>query len=816
MKTRAGRLAALAYALAFVSAGSSLAPGAGVAGAAGACGDPATRPWCDTSLSPDRRAQLVLAAMTPDQRIAFLGGDTTTGGPVNSQHTGASFGFPELGIPPVYYTDGPVGVRQGSSTAMPIPMALAATFDKANASAYGGEIATEARQKGNDVVFAPTVNIMRTPQNGRTYEAFGEDPYLDTRTTVNWIEGAQAQGVLADVKHYAANNQEGLGGLPPLTSVLGGRQYENDVVDERTLREIYLPHFEAAVKEAQVATVMCSYNQVNGAYACESDRLLNQVLRKDWGFQGYVIADYAAAHNTVNNVQNGLDFEPWPAIAYSPQALTAARDAGVITQQQIDGHVLAILRTLFAYGVVDRPKYRNDDAQIDMQSHAALAQRTEESAITLLRNDSHLLPLDAATIHSIAVIGPYADRFITGGGSGQVKPFATTTALAGIRARVGPGVSVTYDDGSDATRAAGVAAAADVAIVVVGDVMTEGQDKSCIDLNCPNDAVNALAFECSSTCPPNGSNQDALVSAVAAANRRTVTVLETGGPVLTPFRDQVGALVEAWYPGQQGGAAIARVLFGDTDPGGRLPVTFPQSANDLPTAGSVGQYPGLGEQVSYSEGVLVGYRWYDAHNITPAFAFGSGLSYTTFRYSDLSVATGGSTPGAVATVTATVTNTGARTGTAVPQLYLGLPSPGPSVVQPPRQLRGYTKLSLAPGESRRVSFALDDRAFSYWDTPSSTWRVAPGCYPVQVGASSRDLATTAEIARGGAACAATAAVAPAAAASQPPPPATSGAAPAVSLPNTSRMSPATVATQVLAVALLGAGLFSRRRARRPR
>jgi beta-glucosidase len=371
---------------------------------------------------------------------------------------------------------------------------------------------------------------------------------------------------------------------------------------------------------------------------------------------------------------------------------------------------------------------------------------------------------------------------------------------------------VTYDDGSDSTRASAAAAAADVAIVVVGDVMTEGQDKSCIDLNCANDAVNALYFECSGGCPPNGSNQDALVSAVAAANKKTVAVLETGGPVLTPFRDQVGALVEAWYPGQRGGAAIARVLFGDTDPGGRLPVTFPQSASDLPTAGSVAQYPGLGEQVSYSEGVLVGYRWYDAHNITPAFPFGSGLSYTTFRYGDVSVEPRGSA-GGVATVTATVTNTGSRTGVAVPQLYVGLPSPSASVVQPPRQLRGYAKLTLAPNESRRVSFPLDERALSYWDTSKSAWRIATGCYSVQVGASSRDLAASGVISQGGATCG-DAAAASAATTAQSAGPATPATAPAVSLPNTARASSTVLAGTLAATLLAGAVAMRRRGARR--
>jgi beta-glucosidase len=770
--------------------------------AATPCGDPLARPWCNTSLTPDQRASLLVAAMTPAERVQILGGDTQTGGPVNSPHTGASFGFPNLGIPPVYYSDGPVGPRQGKATAMPIPMALAATFDTTQAYAYGSVVANEVRAKGNDVVFAPTVNVMRTPQGGRTYEAYGEDPYVVTRTAVNWIEAAQAQGVLADVKHYAGNNQEGLGGVPPIGSLYGGRSFSNDVVDERTLREIYLPQFEAAVKEAHSATVMCAYNEVNGKYACENDHLLTDILRKEWGFQGYVLADYAAAHNPVNNVTAGLDFEPWPAVSYSPAALNAALTAGLITQAQIDQHVFTMLRTLFAFGVFDRPKYLNDDAQINKPAHAATAQSIEESAITLLKNSNHLLPLNASSLKTIAVIGPYADKFMTGGGSGQVTPFAFKTVLTGIRERVGPGVTVTYNDGSDSTAAAALAKAADVAIVVVGDVQTEGQDKSCVDLNCPNDSDNSAAISC---CMPNGTNEDGLVSAVAAANPKTIAVLETGGPVLTPFRDQVGALLEAWFPGEQGGPAVARVLFGDTDPGGRLPATFPQNAADIPTA-TQAQYPGIANQVQYSEGVLVGYRWYDAKGITPAFAFGSGLSYTTFQYSGLSVHRGGVAAGTVATVTATVTNTGSRTGVAVPQLYLDLPSPSATVVQPPRQLRGYSKLDLAPGQSATVTFPLDDRAFSYWDVTSNGWRVAPGCYGVQVGASSRDLPLNGLASRGAATCAAGAVALDSAAPAQPP-----AAASTATLTNTAPAGPVSAATLLAPLAVAGAVLAGRRR-----
>ena len=708
--------------------------------AAGRCG---SHPWCDMSLSPDARAGLLLSVLTQDEKVSLLGGvDPTriTGGA--HTHTGASNGVPRVDLPPVYYSDGPVGPRQGSSTAMPVPLALAATFDPSLAYLHGSVVANEVRSKGNDVVFAPTVNIMRTPLGGRTYEAYGEDPFLNSRLTVGWIDGAQSQGVIGDVKHFAANNQEGqdptgqLGqpGLPLGAGALGARYVSNSIVDERTLREIYLPQFEAAVKEAHVGTVMCSYNELGGTYACENPHLLEQILRKEWGFPGYVVADYGAAHNTIASLNNGLDFEPWPGVAYSPNAVDAALLSGQVSSAQLDNHVRLILRTLFAFGFFDRAAYVDDDNQIDKAAHARVAQHIEESAITLLQNRG-ALPLNASRLRSVAVIGKAATTFVTGGGSGAVTPFSFADPLSAIKARVGPGVNVTYDDGSNAAQAATDARNASVAIVIGNDYYTEGADRQCLTLECPM---------------TNG-NQDALISAVAAAQPNTVVVLETGGPDLTPWRSQVNALLEAWYPGEQGGPALARVLFGDVDPGGRLPVTFPDSESQLPTAGDMAKYPGVGMDVTYKEGVLVGYRWYDANRLAPAFPFGFGLSYSTFGYSGLRVAPGpvGST---AATVSVAVRNTGARTGIEVPQLYLALPSPAPGVLQPPDQLKGFQKLTLAPGHSARASFALDSRSFSYWNVAAGAWRVAPGCYGVLVGRSSRNIMERATIAVEGASC----------------------------------------------------------------
>jgi beta-glucosidase len=662
--------------------------------------------------------------------VSLLAGDDPFGvGGGDHAHTGTSAGIERVGLPPTYYSDGPVGPRQGRTTALPIPMALAATFDRALARAHGEVVANEARSKGNDVIFAPTVNIMRTPRGGRTFEGYGEDPYLVARTAVSWIDGAQSQGVIANVKHFAANNQEGDSGPaadasapgqplgPPPAQ--GNRMTVNAVVDERTLREVYLPQFEAAVKEAHVGSVMCSYNRLNGPYACENGRLLHDILERDWGFQGYVIADYGAAHDTPANLTGGLDFEPWPGLAYSPALVTAATLTPGAGQATVDEHVHRILRTLFAYGFFDRAAFADDDAQIDKAAHARVAERIEEGAVTLLENRDAALPLDAARLQSLAIVGADADTFKTGGGSGAVTPFAVRTPREAITQRAGPGVRVTYDDGSDPAAAAAAAKAADVAIVFAGDYQTEGTDRRCLTLECPSYR----------------GDQDALIERIAGANPNTIVVLETGGPVLTPWRDRVRGLLEAWYPGQEGGTAIARVLFGDADPGGRLPATFPASEADEPTAGDPEKYPGVAETVTYKEGVLVGYRWFDAHGLRPAYPFGFGRSYTTFAYRRLHVATAA---GGV-TVTADVTNTGMRRGVAVPQLYVGLPSPGPGIVQPPRQLRGFAKLRLRPGQRRRVRFTLDRRALSYWDTAAGGWRVAPGCYRIMLGSSSRAL-----------------------------------------------------------------------------
>ncbi|GEP40431.1 glycosyl hydrolase [Nocardioides psychrotolerans] len=725
---------ALATVLLLMASALTIVTPATTAQAVGVCGDVRERPWCDTRLSADKRAGLVLTRLTLEEKIALLGGDELMGAAGGEgTHTGTSNGLARLGIPTLYFSDGPVGTRQGMATQMPSPMSVASSFSPVTSRATGVVIADEARKKGNHVVFAPGVNIGRTPLNGRTFEYYGEDPYLAAQLGVGFIRGIQSQGLIANVKHYAVNNQEGEGyavpGSPLGAAGEGNRLFVNAVLGERALREIYLPAFEAAVKDADVGTVMCSYNRVNGSYGCENEHLLVDILKREWGFKGFVLTDYGAAKNALNSLNNGLDLDIWPGFVYNPVAVRALVATSQVSTDTIDDHVRRILRTMFAYGIFDAPAFTDDASRIDVAAHHARAASIEAQGMVLLKNERSLLPLSQRSTRTLAVIGPEADLIRTGGGSSDVKPLRRVTPLEGLRQRLGA-ARILYDDGSDAARAAAVARRADAAVVVVGDKMTEGSDKAAPTLNAGQ---------------MDGIDRDALIAAVAAAQPRTVAVLQSGGPVLTPWRDRVPAILEAWYPGQNVGTALARVLFGDAEPGGRLPMTFPRRARDLPTAGDRAAYPGIAGTVHYKEGVMVGYRHFDERRIAPAYAFGHGLGYTTFRFSRPVLRRG--TDAQLATVTFRVTNTGKRSGAAVPQVYVGMPSPGKGTPQPPKQLKGFSKVRLAPGASRTVTIELDRRSFSYWDTAADGWRVARGCYDVMLARSSRDITGRARAAR---------------------------------------------------------------------
>lgn len=750
------------------------------------CGAIPERPWCNASLPPDTRADLLVAAMTREQKLGMLAGDDLTAVFSGIPYTGIVQGIPALGIPDIRMSDGPAGVRGGPATAMPTPMALAATFNPDLAYATGVAIAEEVRHKGNNLVHGPVADVIRNPLSGRTFETFGEDPVLASRMVAEWVKGAQSQGVMANVKHFAAYVQEGILPLVPLLlAAVGDRHLYNAVVSERALREIYLPPFRAAVVGANAASVMCAYNYVNGEPACSNSYLLDQVLHDDWGFTGFVVTDYILAQkNTIKTANTDVAVIEMPiGVFFHPLLLKTAMATGAVSAATINAHVHDILYTLFRFGFFDRPPYERNKEAIDFEAHAEVAREVITQGTVLLKN-AGMLPLDENRLTNIAVIGASATEIPSGGGSSHVTPVRVITPLEGITQRAGPNIDVRYNDGSNIDAAAALAARSDMAIVFASDVSAEGMDKFCLSLDCTladlpdslllnavghgvpdlldrlldplltSPAISALLAQLTGPIlvgapllPVSHRAQGRLIAAVAAANPATTVVLQTSGPVLTPWRDKVNAILEAWYPGQEAGYALAAILFGDTVPGGRLPVTFPAAETDTPVAGNPARYPGILNQVHFSEGIFIGYRWFDENHVEPAYPFGYGLSYTNFEYSHLVVANDNSG----LSVSIRVNNVGDRGGWAVPQLYVGLPSPQ-GVPQPPKALKGFEKLWLEPGEVRTVHFALDQRALSYWHTGNNDWVVAPGCYRIMVGRSSRDLPLQSAVPMAGGGC----------------------------------------------------------------
>ena len=656
------------------------------------------RPWLNASLTPDQRADALIAQMTLTEKLAMLSG-------VGGSYVGNVAANTRLGIPAIHLEDGPAGVADGMNqvTAFPAPVGVAASWDTALMNQYGQDLGAEEYGKGANVVLAPTVNILRTPQWGRSFESLGEDPYLTSQLGVADIQGLQSQNVIATVKHFAANNQE------------YNRTTVSANVDERTQHEIYLPAFQAAVQQGNVGAVMCSYNKVNDIYACEQPYTQNDVLKTQWNFPGFVMSDWGATHSTLQSSAAGLDMQ-MPDGSYYGSALQTAVQNGQVSIQTINEMVHRILRSMFADGLFDHPTTGTPNSNVATPAHDQFTTQAAEQGTVLLRNTASILPINSGSVGSIAVIGadgstaPHA----AGDGSAHVNAPFVVTPLTGITNRAGAGVKVQYNDGSSTSQAASVAQSANVAIVFVNDSESEGQDRSSLSL--PN-------------------NQDALITAVAQANPHTIVVVNSGAPVLMPWVSQVQGIVEAWYPGQEDGNSIAAVLFGDVNPSGKLPMTFPASATQVP-ANTTAQYPGINGEAAYSEKLNVGYRYYDANNLTPLFPFGYGLSYTSFAFSNLSVSPTSGAYNSPVTVSVTVKNTGLRTGAEVAQLYVTFPA---SVGEPPKQLKGFQKITLAAGQSQTVSFTLDSRAFSYWDTTAHNWIVPQGTFTISVGDSSRTL-----------------------------------------------------------------------------
>ncbi|MGA2583532.1 MAG: glycoside hydrolase family 3 C-terminal domain-containing protein [Tepidisphaeraceae bacterium] len=656
-------------------------------------------------------------------------------------------GIPRLGIPERWLSDGPMGVREDIGpmswrsanhtddwvTYLPCDLALAATWNPDMATAYGTVIGQEAIRRGKQIMLGPALNIQRTPLCGRNWEYMGEDPFLTSRIAVNYIKGEQAQGVASTAKHFAANNQE-------------TQRNSIDVeLDERALREIYLPAFRAAVQEAGVLCVMGAYNQIRGQHCCENDYLLNKILKGEWGFKGLAMSDWGGVHNTKLAALNGMDLEMGTSKPFDQYFLADPYLAGLKSGEYpisgLDDKVRRNLRVIFALHMTDGgPATQPSRGSINTPEHQMTARKIAEESMVLLKNDRNILPLDISKIHTVAVIGQNADlKLAHGGESAEIKAFYEVTPLEGILNRVGSRVNVIYSQGyAQPTQRAGrttrpatdispdrfaravdAAKAADVVIFVAGLNHLEGYDSEGgdrKDLRLTGD-------------------QDDLISQVVAANPNTIVVIESGGAIeMDPWLDQVPAVLQAWYGGMEGGNALARILFGDVNPSGKLPCTFPKKLSDSP-AHALNAYPGSNGVVEYKEGILVGYRWFDTKQIEPLFPFGFGLSYTTFDYSNLKLIPG--TDEKILTVQCDITNTGSRAGEEVAQVYIH--EANPALPRPEKELKGFAKVSLAAGEKKTISIPLKRDAFAYYDPAKSGWVAQSDDFTIEVGSSSRDI-----------------------------------------------------------------------------
>jgi beta-glucosidase len=811
--TRVGRVvvvlaAAAAAALIAVPAG-AVTRSPARAGRPAATAAAASCPWASSHAPIAQRVAQVMAQMTVPNEIDMVEGQGTT-----NPYVFYMAGIPSLCIPSLGEEDGPNGVADGLTgvTQLPAGVALAATFDPSLAAQYGQVVGNEEVGKGAAVNLGPTINIDRDPRWGRSFETYTEDPYLNQALAVSEIDGVQSQGELDQVKHYAAYNQE----------TYRNSAADDVVVSNRTLQEIYLPAFQAAVQDAGAASVMCSYAVINGSFACNDQFTETTMLRDAWNFPGFVTSDYGALHD-VDGATDGTDQEQ-PFSDFFGATLQGDVENGTIPRSTLNTMVQRILTEMFRFNLIAKPLTGTTSATVTTPAHQAVGTDVAETGTTLLKNSGSALPLSASNGGDVAVIGPAASAAVTygGGGSAAVLPSATVSPLQGLQAAAGSGTSVSYTQGlptdtslpaipaanlspayaatpfggtytgtltapetgtyvlaitndcgcytptyltlngkqiidnpstppvhtysvavnltagqtytlgisgdSDAltwgtpsalapglAQAAAAAKAAKTAVVVVNDD-TESEATDRLSLNLP-------------------SAQDELIAAVAAANPHTVVVINAGAPVVMPWLNQVAGVVDAWYPGQSSGTALASVLFGQTDPSGHLPVTFPASLAQVP-ASTTAQFPGNGTTVQYSEGLDVGYRWYNAKDIQPLFPFGYGLSYTSFRFSGLQVTRAVQGTRDVQ-VSATVTNTGTRSGADVAQLYVTLPA---SAGEPPRQLKGFDRVSLRAGQSERVRFTLTPADLSWFDTSapgaSATgggWSQSAGAYQVYVG-----------------------------------------------------------------------------------
>ena len=780
------------------------------------------------ALAASGRVEALLAALTLAEKVALMHGaedPLTAMGSPDQRGAGYVPGAPRLGIPPLRLTDGPAGIRTArTATALPAPVALAASFDAGLARRFGAVLGGEARAANQDVVLAPMVDLVRTPLAGRNFETLGEDPYLAERIAAAEVEGIQSAGAIATLKHLIANNQE------------DHRQAIEARIDDRALHELYLPPYAAGIR-ADSGAVMCGYHRVNGVPACESRPLLSDILRGELGFTGWVMSDWGATHTTLPSLVAGLDMEMWSGAQFGGLA-------GLAPPARIDESVRRILGAMDHAGLLQGNPPRGEP---DRATHASVAREVAIGGMVLLRNEGGVLPLATDDLRSLAVIGPAAALPVTGGGGssrveaphaasllaalgarghapvyavgderdGVIVPAAALAPAAGSPApvdlsipagtdwrwtgtltaprtgrfdlalqgaplgldpaspwRVG-GMAVLRLDGVELVRLGGIFGG-DAGFLPTFEGLANAAKPLDLEAGVPHrleiEATGPLRLRLAWVTPEQRrrvmdeavaaarsartvivvafdetgegrdrpslalpGRQDALIEAVADANPRTIIVLATGAPVLMPWLQRTAAVLESWYPGGEGAAAQAAVLLGIADPGGRLPVTFPGDPARTPTS-QPERYPGVDGAAVYGEGILIGYRWYDAMVEDPLFPFGHGLSYTRFAYEDLSLTADGD---GVA-VSFTLRNAGTRPGTEVPQLYLG-PAGATAVSLPPRQLAGFAKVALAPGEVLRLSWRLERPALSFWSAERGAWQPLSGELRVEIGASSRDI-----------------------------------------------------------------------------
>ena len=704
--------------------GSVLAPQGGPAFANAAPGD---QPWMNTKMAPGERAELAVRAMTLDEKLklvyGYLGADldykkSTRPAESRLQSAGFIYGVPRLGIPHLWETDAGLGVASQAGpdtrpgTALPSGMNTAATWDVKRAQDGGAMIGAEARAFGFNVMLAGGVNLVREPRNGRNFEYGGEDPLLAGKIVGAQIRGIQSNRVISTLKHFALNDQE------------SGRTALNVKISDQAARMSDLLALQIATEEGNPGAVMCSYNRINGIYACENSYLLTEVLKQDWGFKGWVMSDWGALHSTIPAANAGLDQQsgmPFDLADYFGPPLKEAVLNGWVPQSRLDDMARRVLYAMFAHGVVDHPVKLAPEA-IDRKAHAAVSLKDAQEGMVLLKNSAGLLPL-AKSARRIAVIGGHADKGVLAGGGSSLVSADGGNAVPGLGPKAWPGpvmyypsapleaiqrrlpsASVAFHDGADVAAAAQLARDSDVVLVFANQWTAEAHDAQ--DLSLPD-------------------KQDELIAAVAAANPKTVVVLQTGGAVTMPWLPQVPAVLEAWYPGTSGGEAIASVLFGEINPSGHLPITFPASESQLPRPVLDG-YPEVQDRrfdVDYNEGAAVGYKWFDLTGQQALFPFGHGLSYSAFALSDLAATVKDGTLHA----SFKVKNVGKAAGKEVAQIYV---APLGARWEAPKRLAGFQKVDVKPGASARGDVTVDPRLLAMYDSASKTWRVAAGDYKV--------------------------------------------------------------------------------------